>query len=234
VWAAEILKELKWKQASVLPDSYAGVFPENSLGPLIYDFGFCNADFLTAELRATCNNKQLQLYDVTLNTFKTTPTVLYSFIQAKTDDVQISFYIAIAATTPSSDLTITPAEFYSSVNTIFGDYKATLPNFSAYLVNGNHHCYTNQANSLYYQTDALGTTDNGVLATKEMLYSWVNKVPLKVDEKVDGICEGELILNTKNPTNNNNNNNNINKNGIESTTYCSSNVYPHTYTQSVY
>jgi len=219
VWAREILSELKYKQAAVVPDSYAGVFPEGSLGPLIYDFGFCNAKFLSDELRATCNNKNLVLYDVTVNTFVSTPNVLYSFVQAKTDEVQISFYIAIAATTMGSDITITPSEFYSEVNTIFSDYKSKIANFGAYLVNGNHHVYSNQ--NLYYTTDGLGTTDNGVAATKEVLYAWVNRLPLKSEEKIDGVCEGEFVAT-----------NNHKKNlGNDANIYCSSSVYPHSYTQ---
>lgn len=38
LWGNQIVTNLKWNQAAVIPDSYAGVFPEGSQGPLIYDF----------------------------------------------------------------------------------------------------------------------------------------------------------------------------------------------------
>jgi hypothetical protein len=60
----------------------------------------------------------LTIQDVDNDYISAHQTVPYSFIQSKTDAVQISFYVAIAG---SMDLpaSITPAEFYSDVNTVF-------------------------------------------------------------------------------------------------------------------
>jgi hypothetical protein len=38
LWGNQVVTRLQWDQAAVVPDSYAGVFPEGSQGPLIYDY----------------------------------------------------------------------------------------------------------------------------------------------------------------------------------------------------
>ena len=38
LWGNQAVTRVKWSQAAVMPDSYAGVFPPGSQGPLIYDF----------------------------------------------------------------------------------------------------------------------------------------------------------------------------------------------------
>ena len=60
----------------------------------------------------------LTIQDVDRDYISAHQTVPYSFIQSKTDAVQISFYVAIAG---SMDLpaSITPAEFYSDTNVVF-------------------------------------------------------------------------------------------------------------------
>lgn len=60
----------------------------------------------------------LTIQDVDRDYISAHQTVPYSFIQSKTDAVQISFYVAIAGSMnlPAS---ITPAEFYSDVNVVF-------------------------------------------------------------------------------------------------------------------
>ena len=40
-WAAELLSELSYDEAAVVVDSYAGVFPNGTQGPLIVDYGMC-------------------------------------------------------------------------------------------------------------------------------------------------------------------------------------------------
>lgn len=38
LWGNQAVTRLKWDRAAVMPDSYAGVFPPGSQGPLIYNF----------------------------------------------------------------------------------------------------------------------------------------------------------------------------------------------------
>lgn len=41
IWSDNSLNMIKWQKAAVIPDSYAGVFPDGSQGPLIYGFVCC-------------------------------------------------------------------------------------------------------------------------------------------------------------------------------------------------
>ena len=116
---AQVTAVLKWKEASILPDSYAGVFPPNSQGPLVYNFGFCSSGFLSPANYAKCVNQQLTLQDINMQNMRDSPSVPVTFVQSKTDIVQMSFYVAIGMTTPNTSALITPKTFYSDVNKVF-------------------------------------------------------------------------------------------------------------------
>lgn len=48
LWGNQAVTRLNWNQAAVMPDSYAGVFPPDSQGPLIYNFVSHDLHFLSA------------------------------------------------------------------------------------------------------------------------------------------------------------------------------------------
>ena len=213
LWGNQAVKQVKWKHAAVVPDSYAGVFPEGSVGPLIYDYGFCGSGFLSPELYQRCMNQQLELYDIGMEYFSDMPNVPVNFIQSKTDIVQESFYIAVAASTGTKPVLITPTDFYSGVNKIFGLYnkgdetRAGNPNFLTYLVDGNQHCFT--PSSLYYDADTKGAHDAGKSTSTQMMHDWVNQYPLDEAEVSNTRCDE----------------------GSDANTYCDQNVSPKSFTE---
>eukprot|EP01040_Poterioochromonas_malhamensis_P003221 gene3221-3433_t len=211
MWGQELLSKLKWQKAAVVPDSYAGVFPDNSLGPLIYDFGFCSSGFLNDALYKKCMNQELTLEALNLDFMTNNPFVPYSFIQSKTDAVQISFYISIATSTNATQKTITPAQFYKKVNDLFADYNTARRNFVTYLVDGDHHCFTPY--SLFFEADTKGAEDNGATTSTQLMSDWANQLPLSSGQAIDTRCDGDLQT--------------INTNlSPPDTTYCSSDVVP--------
>jgi hypothetical protein len=207
LWGNQVLKQLSWKHASINPDSYAGVFPEGSVGPLIYDFGFCSAGFLSSTLYQKCMNKQLTLVDINMEFIASTKQIPYNFIQSKTDAVQISFYIAVAETTGIKPASITPTEFYNDVNSIFGTYNQGNQNFLTYLVDGNQHCFTPA--DLYYEATTKGPHDAGKATTGQWMYDWTNHFPLQESETGNTRCEE----------------------GTDANTYCSANVSPKAFSE---
>jgi len=207
LWANQALKQLKWKQAAVVPDSYAGVFPEGTEGPLIYDFGYCTSGFLSPTLYTKCMNQQLTLSDINMEFLASTQNVPYNFIQSKTDVVQISFFMMVAATTNTQPLVITPEEFYNDVNEIFGGYNKGNNNFVTYLVDGGQHCFTNQ--DLYYDANTKGPHDSGKSTDTEMMNEWVNRIPLANGESTNTRCDV----------------------GTDANTYCHQDVSPKQYTE---
>lgn len=63
-WSSTVLKSLAWKKAAVVPDSYAGVFPPGSQGPLIASFGTCSTSIAKSwpeSAQNSCNAKTLTL-----------------------------------------------------------------------------------------------------------------------------------------------------------------------------
>jgi len=213
IWSDNALDMIKHTKAAVIPDSYAGVFPDGSEGPLIYEFGMCNVgkDFLSPENYQKCIDQTLTLEDINGQFIPANPTVPFAFIQSKTDIVQQSFYAAVALSMglPAAQ---TPAEFYDSVNDIFEGYNVH-PNFLTYLVSGDQHCFTPM--SLYYTADAVSNKDNGANTNQQMMYAWANTFPLSSSQSQVTVCEGSLQ-----------------STGSNSTTYCSSQLFPKQYTEN--
>jgi hypothetical protein len=83
MWGNKILTSLRWKTSAVVPDSYAGVFPEGTQGPLIYDFGACSVinQFASESLVEMCNAETLTLQDLMFELIGETPTVPYAYVQ---------------------------------------------------------------------------------------------------------------------------------------------------------
>ena len=154
LWGKTIVQSLSWKVAAVIPDSYAGVFPPGSQGPLIYNYGLCNVapNFLSPALVDACWNQTLDFQMIMEEQIPLTPNVPYAYLQSKADAVQQSFYVAIGLTTGTSAF-IDPELFYAGVNDIFGAYNDA-PNFLTYLVDGGQHCFTNQVR-FYDSLDSL-------------------------------------------------------------------------------
>lgn len=212
LWYDQIVSTLQFKHAAVVPDSYVGVFPPGSQGPLIKDFGFCKSGFLSPEMTETCLNGDITLQEMNLEFMDKHHDIPVSFIQSKTDAVQISFYIAIGATTPNATAAITPTEFYDGVNDIFELYNPK-NNFVSYLVDGNQHCFT--PSNVYYSADNLGPKGGGSVSSEPMLYSWAGQFPLDSGASAQSQCEGALQS----------------KRGRDDNTYCDASLLPKTYTQ---
>jgi len=219
LWAAEVLSTLKWSVAAVVPDSYAGVFPPGSQGPLIRGYGFCTWNALDKTLYKKCVTGVLTIQEINDANQFSNPNTPFAFIQSKVDYVQQSFYLAIGATTRNTSAKITPANFYNNVTDIFGTYSQDHKNFVTYLVDGPNHCFTNQER--YYTADCLGPYNNNKTATDcSSLYAWTGSLPLSTDEDIATQCEGEIVDTSSA-------NNDMTEK--EKLSYCSTSVIPKTF-----
>lgn len=144
------------------------------------------------------------------------PNIPFGFVQSKADAVQQSFYIAIGVSMNTTAV-ITPEEFYSDVNEIFGTYNKANSNFITYLVNGPQHCFTPL--DVVYTADGLGPLDNNSTDnTGIMMNDWLSVYPLSNGESVDTLCLGDIETGARD--------------GDMDTQYCSSNVSPKEFTES--
>jgi len=180
-------------QAAIVPDSYAGVFPPNSIGPLMKAFGICtNTAILPASLQDQCNNGLLEIDDVMQVHISKYPQLPFAYIQSKIDAVQQSFYLMLGLTTKNTSAVITPSRFYKGVNQIFSKYN-TLPNFITYLVDGPMHCFTPM--NIMYDTSAYGPY--GKRGIKHpfttTLTKWLSSLPMKQNSKINTECVGDVV-----------------------------------------
>lgn len=187
LWAQKALDTFSWTHAAVIPDSYAGVFPDGTQGPLIAGFNIC--PILDASLQASCEAGTLTLQDVTSKAISTINSkyahVPYSFIQSKIDDVQIAFYVAVGALTPDAKAAITPEEFYAEVNKIFEGYNPS-KNFVNYMVAGTKHCFT--PTDVVYTADTTGRKLQG----EQSMISWLAGQPLHGND-IATQCNGDNV-----------------------------------------
>lgn len=227
LWADTVLKSLQWNQAAIIPDSYAGVFPEGSEGPLIKGFGFCETPLISASLSETCKNGKLLFTQIMQENIAKMPSIPYAYVQSKIDEIQMSFYVSVGVTTNTS-ATITPSAFYAMTNEVFGSYNNAQKNFVVFLVDGDHHCFTDQ--EIYYTADSLGYKNDGAGDPGMMLYQWINQMPLKSKTSISTSCSGEILKETVLETSNKTFKN------IESVegenTYCSASVVPKTFVEA--
>jgi len=186
MWADWIISTVPAKETSVIFDSFTGLFPPTSQGPVIKEFGVCDSVILDAwpELEARCNADELTLQDVVANTLQAHPNQVLSHINSKTDIVQQSYYVLIGMLNRSLDAFITPIQYYEGINQIYERYHA-YPNHVAFLVDSSMHCYTN--NAFYYTADTNGLS--GSDENSEKMYNWVGSMPLGNN---DGHGDGNL------------------------------------------
>jgi len=189
LWGNIILETFAATRAAVIPDSYAGVFPEGTIGPLMRSFGFCSSSvpkLLPSVLQQQCDQGTLTIQQVVANRLLATPFP-YAFIQSKVDDVQQSFYWMVGITA-HVDPVLTPHQFYGDVNGIFGNYNRDAA-FLTYLVDGWQHCFTDT--DVMYNTSAIGKdTANEANAPLPLLPAWLASFPVEASSNASSVCVG--------------------------------------------
>lgn len=226
MWADILLSSFPAKTVAVVPDSYAGLFPEDSVGPLMKSYGVCDTELIDSALKPSCYAGSLDIQHVVeshIASYKRSP---FAFIQSKVDAVQQSFYVAVGLTTRGESAVITPASFYAGINGIFTEYNK-LPNFITYLVDGPMHCFTNM-DVLYKATNA---GPEGKRHVKEpgrgdlSLRDWLAQLPLSLGQNISTECVGDLKNSEKLQR--------ATKGAeVKAYTYCDSSLIPKTFVQN--
>ena len=195
VWADVVLSTVPSRSSAMLFDSFTGLFPPTSQGPLIKDFGLCGSDILVAwpELEAKCEANELTLQDMVGAWLGAHPDAPFAHLNSKTDEVQESYYVAIGALNRSLDAFITPRAYYKGINEIYEGYHA-FPNHVAFLVDSSQHCYTNTP--LFATASTTGLTGQPVGA--ERMQDWVGALPLDASRaggtNLTWACAGDRLF----------------------------------------
>ena len=143
VWAAALLQEFEYDMAAVVADSYVGVFPPGTEGPLIASFGFCSTPLLLdEELQAVCAAGDITLQDMVHDAMGRYPSVLFSHVNSKFDVVQREYYAGVAATSLERPLYISKAAYTDAMNVLLKGYSERHANYVSFVVTASQHCYT--------------------------------------------------------------------------------------------
>lgn len=187
-WSEYLLSTFQYKKATVIVDSFLGVFPEGTQGPTITNFNVCNLKIFTP-FRKACEDGTANIQDVFDYAIEQHPKVAFAVVQPKWDLMQRAFYSLIGATYLKLDLYYTAAGFYQATNTMLERYGRH-PNFVNYYVNGGFHTFLWW--SWQYSATVAGEWSNDADG-KPPLSEWTNA--LVNHEPVQSQCKGELRQN---------------------------------------
>eukprot|EP00606_Chrysophyceae_sp_TOSAG23-5_P000391 GSChrysophyteH2.ASY1.ANO1.1273.1 assembled CDS len=189
-WADKLLTNFPSVSAAVVPDSYAGVFPPGTIGPLMKIFGVCETDLVPTAMQADCDAGELSISNVVQSHITKFPQYPFAFIQSKIDAVQQSFYVMVGLTSRNASAVITPSRFYSGVNGIFTSYNKQSPNFLTFLVDGPMHCFTPM--DIMYSTSSAGPYGKRHKQDSNSLTNWLKSFPLSSGQAASTVCEGTV------------------------------------------
>merc|ERR1712194_298355 len=188
IWSDYLLKTFSYNKASVIFDSYMGVFPNDTQGILIRSFGACPLPLMD-DFRAKCEAGTVNVQDATEHVIAKYPNVAFAHIQPKTDFTQRQFYSMVAVSFSRNDVLITETGIYRDSNYMMQRYNK-YPNYVTYLVQGSWHVFA--VFDFWWQASTSGhnTPPRG---GEPPLAEWAEK--LIAHEPVQSQCQGPLRKN---------------------------------------
>jgi len=180
MWSGHLLRTLpKRNRVAVVPDSLAGVFPTNSVAPLLKNYGAC--DLLTqltpalATLTERCLRGNVSVETIFLSNMREFPKVPFTFIQSKEDAIQLEFYDGVDLTNLLENEWLDGAGFYGKTLDFLTTYNAR-PNWLIYFIPGDTHEFLTK--KWFYQASVLGSNAGRTAIGVPMLYNWIAALPL--------------------------------------------------------
>lgn len=149
LWSYRMLHSFQYETASVIADSFTGVFPHGTEGWFVNEFhtcdiGLCGAGY-NLRLSSECHElmqrcfdhsaKIQDMYDLTMTAF---PEVTFANVDSKRDNRQVIFYELVAALhrkTPTTSLAL-----YKAMNRVRRRYSRH-HNYASFLIESSHADY---------------------------------------------------------------------------------------------
>jgi len=198
-WAHFLLKKFRYDRATVLVDSYVGVFPRGTASQTLQVFGSCDLPIWLPAERSRCRRGRLSARMFTETRISKFPGVPFGFLQSKADSTQRSFFNLVSQTFRSVDPQISGPAFYHRTNGVFASYTRH-PNFVAFYVDGETHTFTGKEH--YYTTVPQGIWQGNASGTDPgqlRMHQFVNRL-VKGGRCPSGQCAGELSANNRDST----------------------------------
>lgn len=187
-WADTLLGNFRAEKASVIFDSYMGVFPDGAEGGLVQALGACSVPPL-APFRDECNRGDLKLDMLIQRVVSKYPNVAFAHIQSKEDAIQLLFFSLIGFEFGKWPLVSTPTFYYIS-NILTQGYNM-YPNYLSYVVDGDFHVFPPYPVE-WYSTSIAGPNTTAPAGTP-MLWEWIGQ--LINHEPVTSQCNGPRSAN---------------------------------------
>jgi len=188
VWSDFLLSTFKYEKATILMDSYMGIFPTNTQGPMMVQWGICQLPPLSS-FRETCEAGTLELVDILDQTIAMHPKVAFAHVQAKEDSIQRGFYTAVGLAYGGWNFFISAKDLYKSSNAMMETLNKH-PNYVAYIVDGAHHVFTPKG--VWYTATVAGKSNTAPSGTPSLV-DWAAK--LVAHEEVKTECKGPMKRN---------------------------------------
>ena len=204
VWGNELVKRFNYPtRTAIVADSYLGVFPGDVEGKIIYDMGICSLSFLSADFKVVCLAKNASTANFVTSAMASQPNLPYLFIQSRYDRVQVKYYNFLAEQHGFAE--IDGAVFEALADDVL-QYYNSYPNFIAYFIDSNQHCYTPTPYMYFADTSGLngyatdddemggGRDDDGNINIDlyaETMNRWLTRIPLSPGDSISSQCEDE-------------------------------------------
>lgn len=188
VWSATLLRELPSEHASVIADSYVGVFPRDFQGPLFQQFGVCDTELLSfdTDLLAKCHSGRVTFQDAYEATIRAFPQVRFGSINSKFDSTQMLYY-ALASASMGRPQSLDRLDFHQRMTAILRRY-VKYPNHASFLLTSDWHVYTFITYNDYGElTDKVFT--GGFNGTQRELGTWLASFHEQGASPMESHCE---------------------------------------------
>jgi len=179
LWARSWLQSFDYKKAAVIADSYAGVYPQDTQGPVFRSYGVCGTDVLDDALVQACQNGNISLQAVVTNLLQNNATVTFASIDSKHDWVQTGFYELISDKLGQG--LVTPrgvrgeyGEFEQQLFDVVNTYARESKSTAFYLVKKVQHTFLDHQN--IYKTNVCGPNGGLCLGSNIDLITWLRQV----------------------------------------------------------
>jgi len=203
VWGRTLLSTFSYEAASLVADSYAGIFPAGTQGGMQQATGLCTTGLLKGPMLTRCKTGTCDVQGIYLDTMSRFPDVAFGSIDAKADKVQMAFYDMVDVSLNNVDGFVLPEQFSQKQAAIYRQYNAQ-PNWVSYKVNNVQHQFL--ISQVMYETTPLGTgsdaesevgstllaftTGNRLQGKKTSLLDWLSRFPVRPGHSVHSVCMG--------------------------------------------
>jgi len=184
-WSGTLLQTFSYEKATVLLDSYAGIFPPGTQGQTLQSWGACKTGLWSSKVQAECDEGTMHIQDPFKEAMAKFPDVAFGSIQSKVDSTQVFFYKGMAQSNfmfGADGAGLSDEAFYAKSLEMYQDFN-TYPNYAEFFVEGWQHCFT-QSQSLFNATTAGPEGGAG-----QRLDEWLKN---SIDQTAASACSGPM------------------------------------------